>query len=187
MGKNTTILIYVNMFTKGANMPKIIQNLESKLIEEAKKQIEDSGYSATTIRSVAKACGVGVGTVYNYFSSKDELLATYMLEDWKSCVTAIHAVSKYSDSPLPVVRCIYDQLQSFSQRHQTIFRDEAAFASFAGSFSRYHALLRGQLAEPLRKFCESDFTADFIAEALLTWTTSGNDFEKIYGILGKLF
>ncbi len=50
-------------------MPKIIENLQSKLIEEAKKQIEEAGYGAMTIRSVAKACGVGVGTVYNYFSS----------------------------------------------------------------------------------------------------------------------
>ena len=43
-------------------MPKIIENLESKLIEEAFHQIRDVGYSATTIRSIAKACGVGVGT-----------------------------------------------------------------------------------------------------------------------------
>ena len=43
-------------------MPKIIENLESRLIAEAKKQIEESGYGTMTIRSVAKACGVGVGT-----------------------------------------------------------------------------------------------------------------------------
>ena len=42
-------------------MPKIIKNLESRLIEEAKQQIRQSGYSAMTIRSVAKACGVGAG------------------------------------------------------------------------------------------------------------------------------
>ena len=44
-------------------MPKKIINLESRLVEEARKQIEEVGYSAMTIRSVAKACGVGVGTV----------------------------------------------------------------------------------------------------------------------------
>ena len=168
-------------------MPKIIHNLESKLMEEAQRQIEQSGYSAVTIRSVASACGVGVGTVYNYYRSKDELLATYMLEDWKTCIIAITAVSNYSDHPMPVVRCIYDQLLAYAHRHQSVFRDEGAASAFAGSFSRYHTVLRGQLSAPLRKFCESDFAADFAAEALLTWTMAGTGFEELYGMIEKLF
>jgi len=168
-------------------MPKIIKDLESRLIEEAKKQVEEVGYGAVTIRSVAKACGVGVGTVYNYFPSKDALLATYMLADWNRCMTAINAVSAYSDTPERVVRCIYDQLLAYADLHQAIFRDEAAGASFAGSFSHYHAILRGQLALPLRKFCKSDFTADFIAENLLTWSMAGTDFDTLYGMIHKLF
>ena len=168
-------------------MPKIIKNLESKLIAEAQKQIVEQGYGAVTIRSVANACGVGVGTVYNYFSSKEELLATYLLDDWNNCVTAIDAVSRYSDSPTPVVRCIYDQLSAYALRHQAIFRDEAAYSSFAASFGRYHTMLRAHLSEPLRKFCDSDFAADFIAESLLAWTMAGKTFDEIYGILGKLF
>ena len=82
---------------------------------------------------------------------------------------------------------MYDQLLAYSQLHQAIFRDEAALASFAGSFSKYHAVLRTQLATPLRKFCPSDFAADFIAESLLTWTMAGKDFEEIYGMIEKLF
>ena len=168
-------------------MPKIIRDLESRLIEEAKKQIEETGYGAMTIRSVAKACGVGVGTVYNYFPSKDALLATYMLSDWKRCTTVIGAVSNYSDTPERVVRCIDDQLLAYAELHKAIFRDESAAASFAGSFSHYHAVLRSQLAAPLRKFTDSDFTSEFIAEALLSWTMAGKAFDEIYGMIDKLF
>ncbi len=168
-------------------MPKIIENLESRLLEEAKKQIEEAGYGAMTIRSVAKSCGVGVGTVYNYFSSKEELIATLLLGDWNRCVTAINTVSTYSDSPRPVVLCIYDQLISFARRNAAIFRDEAAAAGFAGSFSKYHCMLRTQLAQPLRKFCGDDFTAEFLAEAMLTWTMAGKPFEDLYSILAKHF
>ena len=168
-------------------MPKIIKNLEANLIQEAKRQVRELGYGALTIRSVAKACGVGVGTVYNYFSSKDELLATYMLSDWELCIAEIQAVSDYVSVPEPVLRCIYDELLAYAQRHQTVFRDEAAGAAFASSFGRYHAVLRRQLAEPVRKFCGSDFTAEFIAESLLCWTMAGKTFDEIYGVIGKLF
>ena len=168
-------------------MPKIIKDLENKLMEEARRQVEQCGYGAMTIRSVAKACGVGVGTVYNYFSSKDELLATYMLRDWKECITAINAVSASSDQPQPVLRCMYDQLSRYALRHKGIFQDETAAAGFAGSFSRYHRLLRSQLAQPLRKFCGSEFAGEFIAEAVLTWTMDGKTFEEIFGMTEKLF
>ena len=52
------------------HMPKIIENIREKLLEEARRQVMDQGYSTMTIRSVASVCGVGVGTVYNYFESK---------------------------------------------------------------------------------------------------------------------
>ena len=168
-------------------MPKIIENLEARLIEEARKQIQESGYGTVTIRSVAKACGVGVGTVYNYFSSKEELVATHLLEDWNDSITVIRAVSKFSSAPRPVLLCIYDQLRDYACRHEAIFRDETAAAVFAGSFSRYHAMLRSQLAEPLRKFCHSDFAAQFISEAILTWTMAGKAFDEIYSMMEKLF
>ena len=168
-------------------MPKIIKNLETKLIEEAKKQIEEAGYGAMTIRSVAKACGVGVGTVYNYFPSKDALIATYLLEDWNSCILSIRAVSTYSETAEPVLRCIYDQLKAFSSRHTSIFLDETAAAAFTGSFSQYHGLLRSQLAAPVRRFCRDDFTAEFIAEAMLTWIVAGKNFDELSKVLQRIF
>jgi len=167
-------------------MPKIIENLESRLIEEAKRQIEESGYSAMTIRSVAKSCGVGVGTVYNYFPSKEALLATYLLESWKKCVDTIHEVSREANQPRPVIQCMFDQLLQFSEDHRMIFQDKAAASAFAGSFSRYHIMLRSQLAAPVRKFCDSVFSAEFVAEALLVWSMAGKTFDEIYGILQKI-
>ena len=168
-------------------MPKIIENLESKLIDEACRQIEEVGYNAVTIRSIAKACNVGVGTVYNYFPSKDDLLTRYLLADWAECITAINAVSTYCDSHLPLLHCIYDQLQVYLQRHHTIFSDPSAAVSFIASFNRHHQMLRTQLGAPLRKFCEDDITAEFVAANLLIWTVSKMDFDDMYRLLRKHF
>ncbi|MBE5892753.1 MAG: TetR/AcrR family transcriptional regulator [Lachnospiraceae bacterium] len=167
-------------------MPKIIENLDQRLIEEARKQIEESGYSAVTIRSVAKGCGVGVGTVYNYFPSKDDLVASFMAADWRLCLDTITGTGEKAADALPVLRCIYDQLCIFTKQHHSIIRDQGAAAGFAGSFGKYHGMLRGQLAGPLRKFCDSDFTADFIAESMLVWTMNGKEFEQLYIIIKKI-
>ena len=168
-------------------MPKIIENLKDRLLAEAKQQLTEGGYEAVTIRSIANGCGVGVGTVYNYFPSKEALIATYLLEDWKDCIEAIRNTADQADTPKPVLLCIYQQLTDFSGRHQAIFRAQAAASGFAGSFSQYHDVLRTQLAAPLQKFCGSDFASQFVAESLLTWTMTGKTFDEIYQILKKLF
>lgn len=167
-------------------MPKIIENLPQRLIEEARRQVEEAGFSAITMRSVAKSCGVGVGTVYNYFPSKEALVASFMLEDWKECVASIEDVAARSQTLEPVLRIIYEKLTLFMEQYDPIFRDSSAAASYTGSTSRYHSVLRSQLSAPVRKFCRDDFTAEFIAEAVLSWTVAGKDFDELNAVLLRI-
>jgi len=167
-------------------MPKIIENLPQRLMEEARRQIEQSGFAAMTIRSVAKGCGVGVGTVYNYYPSKEALVASFMLDDWKTCVAAIEDTADRSEVLEPVLHIIYEKLNLFMDQYDPIFQDATAAVSYTGSTSQYHRVLRAQLAKPIRKFCRDDFTADFIAEAMLTWTVAGKDFDELKGVLLRI-
>ncbi len=166
-------------------MPKILPDLKQRLLAQVQSLLEEGGYAAVTIRSVAAGCGVGVGTVYNYFPSKEALLAEYLLLDWRSCIAAME--NTQAQGAKAVAQSIHRELTAFSSRHQAIFQEEAARTAFAGSFSQYHALLRSQLAAPLRPWCQSGFAADFLAEALLTWTVAGTDFETLWGMLAPLF
>ena len=168
-------------------MPKIIENLQQRLKDAAKQQVREVGYAAMTIRSVASACGVGVGTVYNYFSSKDDLLASSMQDDWNECIAAMAEAANRETTAEAVARAVYDELMDFAHRHGHIFRDEAAAESLAKSFRVYHGLLRAQLAAPMRRFFSDDFGAEFAAESLLTWAMARKDFETIWSQLGKLF
>lgn len=167
-------------------MPKVIEDLALRLSEEARRQVRESGYAALTIRSVAKGCGVGVGTVYNYFPSKESLAASYMLRDWESCYAALLDRCSAADDPRTAVYAVYDQLCRFRQEHRELFMDEAAKGSYSSFAGLYHGMLRQGLARPLRRFCADDFTAGFLAEALLTWAVEGQDFAQLYAVLAKI-
>lgn len=168
-------------------MPKVIENLKEKILEEADRQLREAGYSAMTIQSIARACGVGVGTVYNYFSSKDEILLACVAEAWSDCMETIRAVAKYSSTCKALIHCIYDQVYTFGMEHEYYFRDAAAANSIDGAIYRYLGCLSSQLAEPLRKYCKNDSEAQLIAEALLIWIRTGKSYEEICASIMKLF
>ncbi len=165
-------------------MPKLLTDPKKNMLLEVERLLLQGGCGAVTIRAVAQGCGVGVGTVYNYFPSKEALLAEYLLADWHTCIAAIEAVSSSASTAEPVAHCIYKELFRFIDSHKTIFQDESVKGTFAGSFSQYHGLLRSQLAAPLNRFCKSGFSALFMAEALLTWTVAGTEFHQIWALLG---
>lgn len=168
-------------------MPKIIENVRELLLDTAKKQIEDRGYANTTIRSVAGECGLAVGTVYNYFRSKDMLIATFVVEDWNSYLSDIRG-AKLSD-PRMALHNIYDALIHFSEKHRSLFSDPEAAKVYSAVFSERHKTLRSQISEIIAPLCPAesgDFTAEFVAESLLTWTVAGKDFDSIFNVLEKI-
>ena len=51
------------------------QRGKQKLLDAATKLFESQGYFSTTVEQITEEAGVSKGFVYNYFSSKEELLA----------------------------------------------------------------------------------------------------------------
>ena len=165
-------------------MPKIIENVREQLLAEAKRQISDIGYSATTVRSVAGALGFGVGTVYNYFESKDMLIASFLYEDWKKHLS--HMQSIPCDNPYTLLSGIYESLRSFEIEHSRLFADADAAKRISVGSSDRHKMLRSQISTLVRPVCKIDIEAEFIAESLISWSVEGTDFNTLYPILEKI-
>lgn len=53
------------------------------ILEKSRELVMEQGISAINMRAVAKACGVSVGSVYNYFPSKTQLIQAAIEEVWK--------------------------------------------------------------------------------------------------------
>ena len=168
-------------------MPKIIENLRDQLLMEAQKQIAERGYANTTIRSVAQACGVGVGTVYNYFESKEMLVASFVFEKWKTYLGLMANLP--SEDPRRLLEGIYDFMKGFAAENAILFSDPDATKQMALGSSSRHKMLRGQIAAYVLPICEGEqaqFAAEFIAEALIAWSMETADFEEVYPLIEKI-
>ena len=52
------------------------------ILKASRMLIQKEGWSAVNIRSVASACGVSVGSIYNYFDSKAALMGAVVESVW---------------------------------------------------------------------------------------------------------
>ncbi|MBQ3865734.1 MAG: TetR/AcrR family transcriptional regulator [Clostridia bacterium] len=170
-------------------MPKVIENLREKLLEEARRQVGERGFGRTTIRSVAQACGVATGTVYNYFPSKEMLVATFMAQDWRDLTESV--ARRDPADRKAYIHAVYEAIRRFSETYKTLFADGDALRAFYAVFTTRHAQLREGLAALLLPVCpagdaeERAFLAAFTAEALLTWTVAQIPFDQLYAVLNK--
>ena len=55
---------------------------KEEILKTSRELMQRQGWSAVNVRSVAAACGVSVGSIYNYFSSKTELIGTIVESIW---------------------------------------------------------------------------------------------------------
>ncbi len=169
-------------------MPKVIEKLREELISEVRRELEEYGYSALTVRSIAQECNVGVGTVYNYFPSKDELVAAVVFEDWKKAVEDFK--DKSFDSVDERMQGVYDMLKAFIKGHEKLFSDPDAEKRYLSVFGKKHLLMRKEVASLLlpvtQKSDDGEFLSLFLSESLLSWIMTSVPFEKIYPILKKL-
>ena len=174
-------------------IPKIIDDLQATFIREARIMLQTDGGRALTIRNVASRCHVAVGTVYNYFSSKDELMAHVMLEDWRRAMAAMRTAAAEAGDVCGGLRGVYEALAGFESLYRDAWRNYAASNDAVSNIARRHGMLIGQLTGVIAPLLErfrvtwDDYLPTFIAETLLSASTRGEgSFEQVLPILKRL-
>lgn len=79
---NPAFLFKMNIVQIGGIRMNTVVTSKEIILEASKKLIREEGLNSINIRSVASACGVSVGSIYNYFDSKSELVAATVESIW---------------------------------------------------------------------------------------------------------
>ncbi len=70
---------------------------KEKIIKESRDLVAEEGLNALSIRKLAKRCNVAVGSIYNYFSSKDELMISTIEIVWEDIFKIDDYIEEYDD------------------------------------------------------------------------------------------
>lgn len=78
-------------------MPKIMKDIEKKILNSAIELFKEKGYESADMRTIAKENKIAVGTLYNYFSSKKQLFRRALEESWKDTLSRLEKIVESED------------------------------------------------------------------------------------------
>lgn len=121
----------MNIVHKGMMiMPKILENIKEKLIIEGRKTLIEQSYKKLNIRDIAKNCGIGIGTFYNYFSNKEEFVSEIFRDDWKNTLCLADKLVVSNEQLKEKIRKIYFSMQGFVDKYIAIFYEIAMLKGY---------------------------------------------------------
>jgi AcrR family transcriptional regulator len=85
------------MATQQRNSSRVAGRRE-QLLDVAAKVFAEKGYQRTTTREVGELAGLGTGSMYYYFSSKEEIVRELIGRYWKDLFGAYNVVRATTDS-----------------------------------------------------------------------------------------
>lgn len=81
---------------------------KEEIISTASHLFKEKGYNAVTMRDIAEAMGMKAASLYNHISSKQEILATLILEVANEFTRGMNAVISDVSSPLKKIQTIIE-------------------------------------------------------------------------------
>lgn len=102
-------------------MPKIIESVQETILTEAKEMLVKSDYDSFNIRDLSKKCSISVGTIYNYFPSKYELIHSVFIDDWDKVLKKINGINLEDRSFYEKLKAMYLEVDGFLEKYMRVF------------------------------------------------------------------
>lgn len=93
---------------------------KEEILKASRELIRQHGFDAVSIRSVAHACGISTGTIYNYFPSKDALVSASVESVWHDIFHHTEESANFQDT-LSCVSWLYQRMAYGGKQYPHFF------------------------------------------------------------------
>ncbi len=131
------------------------QETRARLLAVARRSFEDHGFEGTTMRSVAEAAGVAVGTVFVHFEDKRDLLCSALFETLEQVLH--HALHEAPPGPVRtrlqhLTSTLFEHYQSRPELSRMLLRESLLTTGawrprFAAQVQRVHEVVARWFAD----------------------------------------
>ncbi|MDO9492583.1 TetR/AcrR family transcriptional regulator [Acetobacterium sp.] len=70
-------------------MSRVIKNPKQLILSQAKEILYRQGYQKLSMRALSKACNIALGTIYNYYPTKKDLVVEMMSDYWQRFLDSV--------------------------------------------------------------------------------------------------
>ena len=102
-------------------MSRIIENPHQLILDTARSILFSKGYSELSMRNVAKQCGIAIGTIYNYFPTKRDLVVDMMSGYWKEYFVILEKLIKDDSDFFLKLQSIFKELEGFIRTFKEVW------------------------------------------------------------------
>ena len=147
--------------------------LRKKILDSAAHEFKVRGFVNTSVSNIMQEAALGVGTFYNYFDSKQEVLRDLVKELFTQVEEKIHATEKKNSSSLELLKIACEYTAELIDENRFVLpllasaaehsdKPEQKQKNLSPGFKKIfdEIILRGQECGEIRK----DIPADLIAE-----------------------
>jgi AcrR family transcriptional regulator len=128
------------------------QKTAEAMREAAAELFYTHGYEATSLREVASAVGIQVGSLYNHISGKDQLLSSIMIEVMEDLLAAMAAATGELEDPVERLTAAIDcHIRFHAERRRDVFIGNSELRSLAPDDRKKVVALRKRYEDSLRE------------------------------------
>jgi AcrR family transcriptional regulator len=155
------------------SMPKIIKDAKETIVRQARALLSQNGASKLNMRVLAESAGVAAGTLYNYFPSKEDLIAAVVRDDWVQMLEEVEGRLDRAISAIAGIEMIFNAIAGYREKHGFLWSTIRASKNFRDKQLDYHKEIIEQIADRIRilgmrfGFLSDPTVAPFISEVLL--------------------
>ena len=199
--KRNELFPKTSLFASSKNAP-LVESRQQQIVDGACKVFFEKGYHPTTIRDIAKACGMSMGQLYHYVRSKDDvlyLIHKHMHKVWydhlrrsnleqiedpvQKFAEALRQILQFQIENKKLIQFVYSESKYLDKKHFKVVLE----MDYSNVIGFWRNLLREvNKQKPVKG--DLDILASLVAFTLVFlplrgWTLSDKPIKKILGCL----